>query len=85
MADSGKASKVVVKRLVGDIDYFAESVKEDAAKMLREAEDLQAYWNDPQYQNFLSFMRDLTDELVKDTANLDYVARKIEERELKGL
>lgn len=85
MADSGKASKVVVKRLVEDIDYFAGAVKEDAGKMLREAEDLQNYWNDPQYKSFLAFMQDLTSELTKDTENLDYCARKIEERELKGL
>lgn len=85
MADSGKASKVVVKRLVEDIDYFASAVKEDANKMLREAEDLQNYWNDPQYKSFLSFMQDLTGDLTKDTENLDYCARKIEERELKGL
>lgn len=85
MADSGRASKVVVKRLVDDIDYFAASVKEDAAKMLREAEELQSFWNDPQYVSFLNFMHELTDNLTQDTQNLDYCARKIEERELKGL
>ena len=85
MADSGKASKVVVKRLVDDIDYFASAVKEDANNMLGEAENLHNYWNDPQYQSFLAFMQDLTAELTKETENLDYCARKIEERELKGL
>lgn len=84
-ANSGKANKQVVKNLVDDIRYFADIVKEDARKMMNEARELNAYWNDAQYRNFESFMRELTEELERDTSALYDCADKIEERELKGI
>lgn len=84
-ANSGRASKQVVKNLIDDIRYFADMVKEDAAKMMREAQELNTYWNDTQYRNFENFMQSLTGDLVKDTAVLYECADKIEEREIKGI
>ena len=34
MADSGKASKVVVKKLIEDIKFFSNAVKVEANKMM---------------------------------------------------
>ena len=85
MADSGKASKVVVKKLVDDIVFFADKVKEFSGEMFVEADNLQVQWNDPQYLRFLSYMKDLTDSLTGDTAKLYDCADKITERELKGI
>ncbi len=83
--NSGKANKQVVKNLVDDIRYFADIVKEEATKMMNETLQLNGSWNDTQYRNFESFMSDLTENLVKDTAVLYDCADKIEERELKGI
>lgn len=84
-ANSGRASKQIVKNLVDDIRYFADVVKEEAQKMMKETEQLGASWNDTQYRNFENFMNTLTDDLVRDTAVLYDCADKIEERELKGI
>lgn len=84
-ANSGRASKQVVRNLVEDIRYFADIVKEEAQKMMRETQQLNSSWNDPQYRNFENFMNTLTDELVRNTAVLYDCADKIEERELKGI
>lgn len=84
-ANSGRASKQIVKNLVEDIRYFADIVKEESIKMMKETEQLGGSWNDTQYRNFESFMRTLTEDLVRDTAVLYDCADKIEERELKGI
>lgn len=84
-ANSGRANKQIVKNLVDDIRYFADVVKEEAQKMMSETEQLNASWNDTQYRSFENFMRNLTDDLVRDTAALYECADKIEERELKGI
>ena len=49
------------------------------------AENLQSSWNDPQFKRFLSYMQQLTTELKENTKDLNYVAEKLEEREIKGL
>lgn len=85
MADRGKASKVVVKKLVEDIRFFSKAVKNESKKMMSIAQELNSQWNDPQYKNFLKFMEDLTSSLIADTKDLDYTATKVEERELKEL
>lgn len=84
-ANSGRANKQIVKNLVEDIRYFADVVKEEAQKMMRETEELNGSWNDTQYRNFENFMRTLTEDLKRDTAVLYDCADKIEERELKGI
>lgn len=84
MADSGKSSRQVVERLIGDIDYFAGAVTEDADKMQGDAENLGNYWNDPQYKSFLAYMQELTSFLKTETKELDFCARTLEAR-LKDL
>lgn len=85
MADAGKASKAVVKRLIEDIKYFSQAVNQESNKMMSIAENLQSSWNDPQFKKFLSYMQQLTTELKENTKDLNYVAEKLEEREIKGL
>ena len=85
MADSGKASKVVVKKLIEDIKFFSNAVKLEANKMMNLASNLQSKWDDPQYRKFLGYMENLTTELKANTKDLEYVAERLEERELKGI
>ncbi len=85
MANSGKATKAVVKQMVEYIRYFADSVKEDSGKMMDEAQSLNSYWNDTQYQNFLRLIEELTSSLVDKTRALYDCADKVEEHELKRL
>ena len=85
MADSGKASKIVVKKLIEDIRFFSNAVNVEANKMMNLASSLQNQWNDPQYRKFLSYMENLTTELKGNTKDLEYVASRLEERELKEI
>ena len=53
--------------------------------MLNLATGLQSQWNDPQYRSFLAYMENLTSDLKKNTKDLEYVAQRLEERELKEI
>jgi hypothetical protein len=85
MADSGRAVKAVVKKMIEDIKFFSNAVNVESGKMLTLAQNLQSQWNDPQYRSFLAFMENLTSELKKNTKDLEYVAQRLEERELKEI
>lgn len=85
MANSGKANKAAVKQMVDYIRYFADSVKEDSQKMMQDARDLNDYWNDTQYQNFLRLIEELTTGLESKTVQLYDCADKVEQHELKEL
>lgn len=85
MADSGRAVKAVVKKMIEDIKFFSNAVNVESGKMLTLAQNLQSQWNDPQYRSFLAYMENLTSELKKNTKDLEYVAQRLEERELKEI
>lgn len=85
MADSGKAVKAVVKKMIEDIKFFSNAVNVESNKMLNLAQNLQSQWNDPQYRSFLAYMENLTSELKRNTKDLEYVAQRLEERELKEI
>lgn len=85
MENAGKASKAVVKRLIEDIRFFADAVREQSGKMMDEAIGLHSQWDDPQYDTFEKYMRQLTEDLVRDTQELDYCADQLEERELREI
>ena len=84
-ANSGKANRQVVVKLISDIRNFADVVKQLSDAMMNETEQLGNSWNDPQYRRFESYMRELTEGLKKETHTLYDCANKIEEREIKGL
>lgn len=85
MATGGKANKAIVLKLVEYINYFADSVKEDSAKMLAIARDIKSNWNDPQYEKFIRFMEEFTQDLVKDTQSLYDCAYQVKEHEINRL
>ncbi len=85
MANSGKANKQVVAQLVSDIRLFSDAVRSESQKMMSEVYNLQSDWNDPQYDSFRNFMEELTSSLVADTADLDYCANMVEQREEKDI
>ena len=85
MADSGRAVKAVVKKMIEDIKFFSNAVNVESGKMLTLAQNLQSQWNDPQYRSFVAYMENLTSELKKNTKDLEYVAQRLEERELKEI
>lgn len=85
MANSGKAQKAVVRKLVSDIRFFSEQVKIQSDKMIAVSEGLQHSWNDPQYEKFRNYMNELCSELKNGTKELDYCANKLEETEIRGI
>lgn len=82
---SGRADRKTVLEMIKQIRFFAESVREDASKMMSEAHDLSSVWNDPQYDSFMQYMEQLTTSLKSQTEMLDYCANQVEEHEIKRL
>lgn len=85
MANSGKAQKAVVRKLVSDIRFFSEQVKLQSEKMIGISEALSHSWNDPQYEKFRNYMTELCNDLKNGTKELDYCANKLEETEIRGI
>ena len=85
MVQSGKSEKTVVRRLVSDIREFSAEINDQAYKMARETDDLNGYWDDPQYKAFRAYMEGIIDDLVKATSVLNEAADTVEQRELKEI
>lgn len=80
MANSGKANVEVIKRMVGDIRFFADAVRREGKKMADEAHGLRNEWNDPQYDKYERYIAELADDLIAGTSELDYCANELEKR-----
>ena len=66
--NKGKANKQVVQGLVNDMNDFNDYVGAELKAMIDQTVRLADSWNDPQYDQFSSFIEELTNSLQK---NLD--------------
>lgn len=82
---SGKSDKVVVRRLVSDIREFSAEINNHADKMMQETDDLNIYWDDPQYKAFREYMEGIINDLERATSVLNEAANTVEQRELKEI
>lgn len=85
MADSGKAQKAVVRKLVSDLRFYSAQVKIQADKINKIADDMSSSWRDGQYQKFRAYIGGLSSELKNDTKELDYAADMLEKTEINGI
>ncbi len=82
---SGKSDKAVVRRLVSDIREFSAEINDQADKMAKETNELNRYWDDPQYKAFREYMESIVSDLAKATSVLNEAADMVEQRELKEI
>ena len=80
MPDSGKASKELVLGLSRNIARFNEIVTEKIKDIERDSANLSDDWDDPQYQEFLSFTSEITKQLQKDIAILESIEKNLRKK-----
>ena len=78
--NSGKATRESVQGLINDMNSFSEYVKGELTNMIRETDRLGESWRDPQYQQFSSFMYELTESLNKDLSVFDEAAYALQRK-----
>lgn len=78
MADKGRATKAAVSELVKNIRQFNEIVTQEIGGIRKDAENLSACWNDPQYKEFLAFTAEITKQLQSDIATLAAVEKNLQ-------
>ena len=69
--NKGRANREVVQKLINDMNDFSEFVKNELLVIVDQTERLSESWNDPQYDQFSSFIRELTSSLNKDLLVFD--------------
>ena len=78
--NSGKASSSVVAALIKDMRDFSNYVESELQKMVNEANQLGQSWKDPQYDQFRSFINDLTDSLKGDLATFGEATDQLQKK-----
>lgn len=79
-ANKGKANREVVQNLINDMNDFSEYVKGELQTMLIQTERLGNNWKDPQYEQFNSFISELTESLKKDLLVFDEAAIALQKK-----
>ena len=77
MADKGKAPKEVVLELAKNVQQFNEIVTKEIMDIQKDARNLSACWNDPQYKEFLAFTTEITKQLQSNIATLEVVEKNL--------
>lgn len=78
--NKGKASREAVQRLINDMTDFSEVVKYKLQMMMNETSKLGDTWRDPQYQQFNTFMTELTESLKRDLGVFDDAASALQKK-----
>ena len=73
MANQGKSNRATVETLIADIEKFITDVSDEASAILSEADRLSGDWQDPQYDEFLSFVEELAGQLGNHLQQMDEV------------
>ena len=77
MAEKGKGTKQVIRKLAQDVDTFIDNVISEVERMKLDAERLGQHWQDSQYDNFLSYVNELDSQINKDLIAMDEVSFNI--------
>ena len=73
MVDRGRASRETIEYLIQDIKDFIEAVNEEIGSINTDAKNLNEYWDDKQYEEFLRIVEDLSRTLSYQLNALDDV------------
>lgn len=71
MADQGRAKKVVVKKVIEDSNKFSKNIKDALRYIVERTDDLKDYWDDPQYEAFKKYIKDMAIELYDGLKKFD--------------
>ena len=74
MTNSGGATRESILSLIKDIRDFNEAVDEEIKEIQRDANELNDCWDDPQYNDFLLYTLQITQQLKSDTRLLEEIA-----------
>lgn len=69
--EDGYVVREAVRNLLTDVRAFQEDARGEIAKISSCADSLGDAWNDPQYQQFRSYIEDLTSALNRDLQVLE--------------
>ncbi len=66
MPEQGKSNRAVVQALINDMNAFNEHVTNEIQKMMNKTNALGSAWQDAQYNQFSSFMEELSASMRQD-------------------
>lgn len=73
MVDKGRASRDTIEYLIQDIKEFMEAVRSEVNYINKDTKDLNSYWDDKQYDNFVEIVNTLTTSLSNQLSSLEDV------------
>lgn len=78
--DQGKSNRTVVQSLIRDMNDFSAFVNNQLAEMNDSVDRLGEYWMDKQYQQFQSYIRELTEALKQDLNVFDEASNQLQKK-----
>ena len=74
MVDKGSlVDREIVEYLIQDIKEFMEAVRSEVNYINKDTKDLNSYWDDKQYDNFVEIVNTLTTSLSNQLSSLEDV------------
>ena len=80
MVDKGGASRQTIEYLIQDIKDFMNAVHQEINEIKKDTKNLNSYWDDKQYDNFVEIINTLTSSLSNQLSALDDVNRNLKEK-----
>ena len=80
MVDKGGASRQTIEYLIQDIKDFMNAVHQEINEIKKDTKNLNSYWDDKQYDNFVEIINALTSSLSNQLSALEDVNRNLKEK-----
>ena len=80
MVDKGGASRQTIEYLIQDIKDFMNAVHQEINEIKKDTKNLNSYWDDKQYDNFVEIINILTSSLSNQLSTLEDVNRNLKEK-----
>lgn len=80
MVDKGRASRDTIEYLIQDIKEFMEAVRSEVNYINKDTKDLNSYWDDKQYDNFVEIVNTLTTSLSNQLSSLEDVNANLKKK-----
>lgn len=75
----------VAKRVINDLRITSDYIDDQGRKIKSITSDLHDYWNDTQYEQFASYIEELTRTLKEESAKIRSVAENIQKDEIDSI
>ena len=80
MVDKGRASRQTIEYLIQDIQDFMCAVHQEINDIKKDTKNLNSYWDDKQYDNFVEIINTLTSSLSSQLSALEDVNKNLKEK-----